>query len=148
MPRPTRPNAPLAKPTLETRFHIDYTWWEQQQQELRVYLQGHLCPEHRDVFQGQDLSQEIDWVDSKTAEVTRVDGLQHTLRTHCSRQPDYITERTALVDAIFRIFLANENRPLTPQELSERIGRSAETILRTISGSTIYKGIRPYIEPK
>jgi hypothetical protein len=135
----------LVKPTLETRFHIDYAWWERQGRELRVYLQSHLCPEHREIFEGQDLTEEIDWIDPKTAEVTRVDGLQHTLRIHCSREADYITDRTALVDGVFRVFLANGNHPLTPNELASRIGRSAETILRTLSGPTVYKGIRPYL---
>jgi hypothetical protein len=134
------------KPTLDTHFHIDYAWWERQRRELRVYLQSHLCPEHRAIFEGQDLAEEIDWVDPRTAEVTRVDGLQHTLRTHCSQQADYITEHTALVDAVFRVFLANGNHPLTPKELGLQIGRSAETILRTLSGPTVYKGIRPYLE--
>lgn len=131
------------KPTLDTRFHIDYEWWERESRELRVYLQSHLCPEHREIFEGQDWEEKIDWVDPDTGEVSRVDGLQHVLRVHCSQQPDYITSKTALVDAVFRVFLANGNRPLTPNELSQRIGRSAEMILRTLSGPTVYKGIRP-----
>ena len=146
MPRPTRPTSHLVKPTPDTRFHIDYTWWERQGRELRVYLHSHLCPEHREIFEGQSLTEEIDWVDPKTAEVTRVDGLQHTLRTHCSQQPDYITQHTALVDAVFRVFLANGNQPLTPLELAAQIGRPAGVILRTLSGPPVYKGIRPYLE--
>jgi hypothetical protein len=52
------------------------------------------------------------------------------------------------VDAVFRAFLANGNKALTSNELSRVINRPAQTILRTLAGSTgqIYKGIRPVIE--
>ena len=48
-----------------------------------------------------------------------------------------------IVDAAFRVFLTNDNQPLTPRELAERIDRDAETILRTIGGKQVYQGIRP-----
>jgi hypothetical protein len=53
-----------------------------------------------------------------------------------------------LVDAIFRVFLANGNTPLNPAQIAERIGRphQAQTILRTLSGGRVYKGLRPYLE--
>ena len=74
-------------------------------------------------------------MDPETAEVQVVDGLQHILITHCAKQPDFIPEHSTLVDAVFRIFLANGNMPLTPVELSERLGRPADTILKTLSGN-------------
>jgi len=85
----------------------------------------------------------VDWVDPQTAEVTRVDGLQHELITHCARQEGFITLQTALVDAVFRTFLANSNQPLTPEELSVILGRPALTILKTLSGLKVLQGIRP-----
>jgi hypothetical protein len=85
----------------------------------------------------------IDWVDPETAEVHNLDGLQSTLMDHCARLEGFYTEQTALVDAIFRVFLANGNTPLSPMDLSDKIGRPAETILRTISSPNVYKGIRP-----
>lgn len=131
------------KPTLDTPWHIDYKWWEKEGRDLRVYLRSHLCPEHQAIFQSHLNLQEMDWVDPDTGEVRRVDGFQHTLRTHCSQQPDYITSHTPLVDAIFRIFLANGNMPLSARELADRLGRNPETILQTLSGARIYKGLRP-----
>ena len=62
---------------------------------------------------------------------------------HCAKQDGFYSTQTALVDAIFRVFLANGNTPLSPLELSDKIGKPAETILRTLSGSQVYKGIRP-----
>ncbi|MEW5870132.1 MAG: hypothetical protein AB1894_12710 [Chloroflexota bacterium] len=133
----------LVRPTLKTRFHIDFDWWQQNDRDWRVYLHNLLCPEHQDAFAELKVSEEVDWVDPETAEVQRVDGLQNILISHCAKQPTFITQQTTLVDAVFRLFLANGNLPLTPEELSEQLGRDPNTILRTLSGARIYKGLRP-----
>jgi hypothetical protein len=135
---------PLIKPTLDTPFHIDFDWWERQGRELRVYLRSYLCAEHRDVYESHPDTEEIDWIDEETAEVKRVDGLHHILRVHCSLQPDYITPNTPLVDAIFRVFLANSNKPLTSVELGARIKRDPAVIQRALSSRRVYKGLRPF----
>lgn len=87
----------------------------------------------------------IDWIDPETAEVHQVDGLQHTLMSHCARQPEFINTYTTVVDSIFRVFLANGNNPLTIEELAEKTGKPAMTLLQLLSGRTVYKGIRPAI---
>jgi hypothetical protein len=136
----------LVRPTLETRYHIDYDWWERADRDLEVYLRSHLCPEHQEAFADKDPHVEVDHVDPDTAEVSRVAGIQHVLITHCARQEGYIGPQTSLVNAVFRVFLSNGNTPMTPVELGERLGRPAKMILRTFSGRRVYKGIRPYIE--
>ena len=132
------------KPNLETKFHIDFDWWEREGRDLRVYLQSHLCPECKVIYTNHRGSEEVDWIDPETAEVTRVDALWQSLRTHCRQRSDFITESTPLTDAVFRAFLANGNAPLSAIELHEILGgRTAKTILRTLGGRKIYKGIRP-----
>jgi hypothetical protein len=64
--------------------------------------------------------------------------------THCVKQPDFLTQQTAMVEAVFRLFLANGNMPMSSQEMGARLQRPAETILRTLAGPRVYKGIRPY----
>jgi len=135
------------KPDLETKFHIDFDWWEREGRDLRVYLQSHLCPDCKAIYTNHRGSKEVDWIDPDTAEVTQVDALWQSLRTHCSQRPDFITENTPLTDAVFRLFLANGNTPLSTIELREILGRYApETILRTLGGRKIYKGIRPVLK--
>jgi hypothetical protein len=112
----------LVKPTLETRFHIDFDWWSQNDRDWRVHLHSFLCPEHQEAFSNVRGDEQVDWVDPETAEVQQVDGLQHVLITHCAKQPGFIDEHSALVDAVFRLFLANGNTPMTPVELGERLG--------------------------
>lgn len=138
----------LAKPTLNTHFHIDFNWWSQNDSNWRVYLQSLLCPEHQRAFMGFQEGDMVDWIDPETAEVQRVDGLQHILIQHCAKQPGFITDRTTLVDALFRIFLANGNEPMTPQELADKLGRPPLTILKVLSSGQVYRGMRPILERK
>lgn len=133
----------LIKPTIKTPFHVDFAWWKQHDNNWRIFLQSVLCPEHQKAYADVQVGQDIDWIDPETAEVTTVDGLQHVLITHCARQPGFVNEHTAMVDAVFRTLMANGNTPMTPQELGQRLGRPPETILRTLASGAVYKGIRP-----
>ncbi|GAB4475088.1 MAG: hypothetical protein Kow0088_11630 [Anaerolineales bacterium] len=136
----------ISKPTLNTRFHIDYEWWRQNDRDWHVYLYNILCPEHQQLFGEGLVDQMIDWVDPQTAEVQPVNGLQHVLIEHCAKQPEFLAAGIPLVDLIFRVFLASGNTPLSPIELSERLGKPAQTILSVLSGSRVYRGLRPVSE--
>jgi hypothetical protein len=133
----------LIKPTLQTPFHIDFDWWQKNERDWHVYLRSLLCYEHQETFANIQQGETIDWVDPKTAEVKPVDGIQHALMSHCARRPEFVTEQTALVEAVFRLFLTNENNAMTAEELGALLHRPAETILRTLSGPRVYKGLRP-----
>lgn len=134
------------KPTPDTPYHIDFEWWNKADRDLRVYLKSHLCEMHRELYSNSSTDETIDWVDAQTAEIKPIDGILYQLRVHCSQQPDYITEFTSVVDAVFRVFLVNDNQPLSPRQLGERIGKDPDLILKTISGKTVYKGLRPATE--
>jgi len=133
----------LVKPTLDTPFHIDFDWWLEHDRDWRVYLRSLMCAEHQEVFADWQGGAMIDWVDPETAEVKVVDGMQHILMSHCALQPDFLTERTALVEAVFRLFLMNGNRPMTSRELAQELGRPEKTILRTLASVRVYRGLRP-----
>ncbi|NCP87265.1 MAG: hypothetical protein CO094_12515 [Anaerolineae bacterium CG_4_9_14_3_um_filter_57_17] len=132
----------IVKPSLQTRFHIDFDWWRQNENDWHVHLRSLLCPEHEGAFSGQGVEL-MDFVDPETAEVHPMDGLQHTILVHCARQPGFVTAQTQLVEAVFRTFLANGNSPLSPVELAERLNRPANTILTTLAGPRVYRGLRP-----
>jgi len=133
----------LVKPTVDTPFHIDFEWWKTHDGNWRIYLHSCLCAEHQAAFENIEESTNIDWVDPVTAEVKIVDGLQDTLMSHCAQQEDFLTNHTTLVDAVFRALIARGNSPMSPTQLGEHIGKPAETILRTIGGIQVYKGLRP-----
>jgi len=132
------------KSDITTKFHIDFNWWKAQKRNFRIHLWNQLCSECRERFVSHRETEDIDWIEPDTAEVRRVDGLWQALRTCCSLKPGYITDQTPLATAAFRVFLANDNTPLSALELSEAIGRKTpETILDTLAGGKVYKGIRP-----
>jgi hypothetical protein len=136
----------LIKPKLTTPFKIDFDWWKKHDRDWRVFLRSFLCEEHQALFENSDNDEVIDWVDPNTAEVTQVDGLLHVLITHCAKQEGFLGERMALVDSVFRVLLSNGNKPMNSQELGEMLNRPPSTILRTLSGIRVYKGIRPVLD--
>jgi hypothetical protein len=135
----------LVKPTIQTPFHIDFDWWQANDENWHVALISMLCPEHQAAFANLLEGQMIDWVDPETAEVRQMDGLQNTLIQHCARQVGFLDEHTVMVEAIFRLLLANGNAPMSSEELAARLHRQADIILRTIAGPRVYRGLRPYV---
>ncbi len=132
------------RPSLDTKFHIDYDWWQASGKDLRVSVRGQLCRDCQTRFPDHRNLESVDWVDQETAEVVRADALLQTLRSHCSRQTEFISMGNALVTNIFRVFLLGSNQALTPRELAKQMPwTSAETILRTLASGQIYMGIRP-----
>ena len=132
------------KPTIDSKFHIDYAWWENQERELDVYLMSFLPESRRKFIEEQSELEVIDHIDPQTAEVTQVNPFEQAIR---ETQEEIDLTRTSLVDAVFRVFLMNNNTPLNVKELSKIIDRPPQTILRTIaSPNRIYRGIRVYTE--
>ena len=140
-PSPVRRS--LLKPTTKTPFHIDFDWWQQNERDWHIFLRSLLCAEHQASLGTLEAGQMIDWVNETTAEVRPVDGIQHALMSHCARQPDFLTSQTALVEAVFRIFLVNGNQAMSAEDIAKRLDRPAKTILSTLAGPRIYKGLRP-----
>lgn len=134
----------LVKPAVDTPFHIDFAWWKKNERDWHVYLRSLLCAEHQDAFANVEEGEMIDWIDPKTAEVKPVEGVQNALMTHCVKQPDFLTNQTALVEAVFRLFISNGNVPLSSGELGAKLNRPPEIILRTLASARVYKGIKPY----
>jgi hypothetical protein len=137
----------LLKPSAQTPFHIDFDWWKKNEHDWHVFLRSLLCPDHQEAFANIEEGELIDWIDPETAEVKPVDGVQHALMSHCALLPEFTGERTAMVEAVFRVFLVNGNIPMSAEELGKRLGRPANIILKTISGPRVYRGLRPLQSP-
>jgi hypothetical protein len=133
----------LIKPSVETKFYIDYDWWEQSRDDLQVYLLTHLMPEQQQALEHRDLREVFDYVHPETGEVFQVDALGLAIR-ESSKREDFITGHIGLIDSVFRALLVNGNHPLNALELAQTTGRDASTILKTIGGVRIYRGIRPF----
>jgi hypothetical protein len=143
-PRPKLKPSALKRTSADTRFFVDYEWWEKSNLDLKTYLRTRLS---FDDSTSLDVDvDEVDLVDPYTGEVRRVDGFQYALQSYFSELPADFTSRTSLVDAVFCVLLANANQPMSAREIAERIHRPTEVVLRTVGGPTIYQGIRPIFE--
>lgn len=140
-PGKPKPRANI-KPTLDTKFQIDYDWWEREKNDLRAYMLTHLPEDVREKFMDNDEDSIVDYIDPDTGEVFQLDELGLALQ-EAAKAEDFINPQTSLVDSVFRVFLANGNTPRTPTELEEDTERDARTILKTFGGIRIYRGIRP-----
>jgi len=143
-PRPQIKAASLRRVTPDTRFYIDYSWWDESHLDLKTYLLARLSL-------GSELGQEIaadqiDLVDSKTGEVRRVDAFQYLVRSYFSRHGNDMATQGSLVDAVFSVLLANGNEPLTATEIAEQVHRQPDLIVKTFGGPTIFNGIRPLFD--
>jgi len=136
----------LVKPNLNTKFHIDFNWWKENDREYRVHLRSLLPEELEARFEEINEDELLDWVDPDTAEVHQVDGLQHLLISDVAQREDFLNEHTAMVEAIFRVLLKNGNVAMSVQEIGDQLNRDAKHILRMLSGQRVYRGIRPILE--
>ena len=143
MPEVTKRTSYL-RPTVDTPFHIDFEWWKDNDSNWRIFLQSYLCVKHQEMFKDQEDNVVIDAVDPETAEIKQVDGLLYMLMNHCAKRDDFINDNMPLISKVFRIFLSNGNKPLTPNELSGMVSKPARTVLVTLTGPQVYKGIRVF----
>ena len=143
-PRPKIKPSLLKRATADTKFYIDFDWWEKSQLDIKTYLSTRLNL-------GEDISfnsevDEVDIVHPETGEVKRVDGFQYVVQTYFNQLPPDFATRTSLVDAVFCVLLANANQPMTAREIAEKVNRTPSVILKTVGGPRIYQGIRPVVD--
>jgi hypothetical protein len=133
----------LKRPSLDTKFHIDFDWWDESDLDLKTYLFSRLeIGDESTLDLGVD---HVDLVDPETAEVRQVDGFQFALQTYFNQLPDDFAQQSSMVDAIFFVLLANANKPMSARELAQNVARDPDMVLKTISGGRIYQGIRPIL---
>lgn len=143
-PRPKLKSVSLKRVTPETKFYVDYSWWDESNLDLKTFLFTRLNI-NQDVEVNVGI-EEIDLIDAQTGEVRQVDGFQYMIQSYFNQLPPDFLTRSSLVDAAFCVLLANANQPMTARELAEKVQKPIDTVIRTLSGPQIYQGIRPVPE--
>lgn len=143
-PRPKIKATILNRVTPETRFYIDYSWWDQSNLDLKTYLLTRLSISE-DYLTGAEVDV-VDLVDPHTGEVRRVDGFQYLVQSYFHQVPNDFITNASLVDAAFCVLLANANQPMSAEEIATEIERPVDTVLRTLGGTKVYQGIRPLFD--
>lgn len=134
------------RPTENTKFHIDYSWFEENGQDVRVLIYKCLTAEQQEQVGTPGQTEMYDYVDEQTGEVQRFDKVLHIIRTQNAVDPNFVTQRTPVFEAAFRIFLVNSNQPLTANDLAVRMKRKPNEVLSQLSGRSVYNGIRPIFD--
>ncbi len=133
------------RPTETTQFHIDHSWFEKNGQDINVLIYQCLTSEQQERLPDLSLNETFDFVDDGTGEVFKVTRAMQMIRAERATDPTFIGERTPVAEAVFRMFLLNNNQPLTATDLATRINRKPSEILNQLSGRVVYRGIRPIL---
>lgn len=134
----------LRRITADTKFYIDYNWWDEGHLDLKTYLLARLSLGGE---AGQEMPAErIDLIDSKTGEVRQVDAFQYLIRNYFNRHGNDLATQGSVVDAVFSVLLANGNEPMTAAEIAEQVQRPTDLLVKTFGGPQIYHGIRPLFD--
>ena len=143
-PRPKIKLTSIKRTTIDTKFMIDFEWWEQSNLDLKAYLLSRFSLGDETALEAE--FDQVDLVDSRTGEVHQVDGFQYLIQAYFHRLPEDFITHASLVDAAFCVLLSNANQPMSAHEIAERIDRPADVIVRTLGGAKIYQGIRPIFD--
>jgi hypothetical protein len=134
----------IARPTLETRFHVDWSWFERNHFNAEKVIRDQLTPKVAKRFPVDAPIATVDYVNPQTGEVTPLDALREAIINECQWEPRYLTGDIPLVQAVLRVFLANHNQPLTVIEIAQRLERiDPDPILRVLTSSGVQMGIVP-----
>ncbi len=94
-------------------WFIDTQWYEKNNRSLLDLAQSSLCLKCVEKL-------------GKKRKKTALSEVLVAIKDCCSKLPDFVTARMPIMESVFRILLANGNRPMTVEdigrELSERRG--------------------------
>ena len=119
------------------RWFLDFDWYQQNNRSLLVLTQHCRCRNHQEQ------------IGTGKSEVSTSD-LIATIRDCCSQEPEFITIRLPILENVFRLILANGNKPLDLEELGnqlrERLGgdtyRTSPEMLSRLLSNDRYYGLR------
>jgi hypothetical protein len=117
------------------RWFIDLDWLEQHHRSFLVLAQSCLCPECRERLEENE------------EKISAADLLSN-IKDCCSKTPGFITERSPLLESIFRLLLAGGNQTLDLEELGEQLAewrgdrRTSPEVLSRLLESDQYYGLR------
>lgn len=136
----------IYRPTENTRFHVDYAWFENQGVDVNVLIRKMLTPELQDKLAADAETAVFDYIDETTAEVRAENQVVRAVRTESATDPNFIGARIPIWEGAFRAFVLNGNNPLTALELAQILKRKPAEIVNTLGGRVIYNGVRPIFD--
>ena len=140
-------NYKMMQPNLDTPFQIDWDWFKQGHIDAKSVVQNQLSYKWRERFDNGLEIKEVDYINPDTGEVSQTTNMHEVILSECQWEPDYITRDMPLLQSILRLFLANNNQPMTVTEIARRLERhDSQVILQVLTVGPIENGIIPIIE--
>ncbi len=144
-----------------TAYSIDESWFAENSFEFDDVLRARMCESCAGRL-GESLEERHTVMDPKTKR-TRFDFRKTSygadpakvIRDDCSKKKDYITPDMATLEAIFRVYLAKDNAPMSMAQVREQLaewcpGGGCQWLLLPIDSlerliqNDRYYGIRPH----
>jgi len=108
-------------------YHADPSWFEENNLSFEDVVRARMCDTCRARI-GQEVEERVPVFDKATGRM-RFEVRQSTygsdplkcIREHCGRAKNYIHRDMPTLEAIFRIFLANANAPMTLDQVREQL---------------------------
>jgi hypothetical protein len=108
-------------------YHADPSWFEENNLSFEDVVRARMCDTCRARI-GQDVEERVPVFDKATGRM-RFEVRQSTygsdplkcIREHCGRAKNYIHRDMPTLEAIFRIYLANANAPMTLDQVREQL---------------------------
>ena len=144
--------APQAAPT---RYWIDLAWYKQRGRSFAALLETRRCYNCLDEIAETRARFRLDDAGAQLVR-TDVDATWARIRQCCANSHEFLSPRLPLLEAVFRLFLANGNTPLSIEAITERLTQrhsdydvpravSVEALRRVIEADDYY-GVRPHPE--
>ncbi|MBV9324855.1 MAG: hypothetical protein JO352_13825 [Chloroflexi bacterium] len=120
-------SGPDEGPQTSAYYHVDPSWFEENNLSFEDVVRARMCDTCRSRI-GQDVEERVPVFDKATGRM-RFEVQQSTygsdplkcIREHCGRAKSYIHRDMPTLEAIFRIFLANGNTPMTLDQVREQL---------------------------
>jgi hypothetical protein len=140
-----------------TLYQVSQEWYEAQDRSLDQVLSVRMCANHRSDRSAPAGERRRAVPDPETGELrfvaTAGDDTFETIAQCCATQSDFITPTMPLMEAIFRVFLAKGNPPLSAEEIHDELRAwfagntrsryfTVETVAKLLESDNYY-GVQP-----
>jgi hypothetical protein len=141
------------------RYYIDEKWFTAHNKSFRAVAQTRMCPSCRKKL-GTEVQERVPTVDARGRVVYEMRSVPFAsnplseIRKHCSKESGYLTSETPILEALFRVFLANGNQPIDLDAIREQLTEytssserprayNPELLLKMLSSDNTY-GLRQF----
>jgi hypothetical protein len=141
------------------RYYVDEKWYTAHNKSFRTVAQTRMCPACRRKL-GTEVQERVPTVDARGRVVYEMRSVPFAsnplseIRKHCSKESGYLTAETPVLEALFRVFLANGNQPIDIDAIREQLasyvpsterprGNAPELLQRLLESTNEY-GLRQF----